>query len=182
MKHDADNLYVLFDYVNDNALEKYDVAWVYIDTLKNKGMAPQTDDFAFSLQWTSPTQSSLVMQKGTGADWVNITPPLHSAVSSTIATNDPYSSNPHVTYEFEVSLSILSQGATSIGVRLAMQDGATGTWMIWPKDSIRTTPNQWGAMEVGASPIPEFSAIIPILALTLIVPLHVLKRSKTQLR
>lgn len=182
LKHDQSDLYALFDYVSDNALENYDVAWIYVDTLKNGGSAPQTDDYGFSLQWSSPTHSSLVMQKGTGTDWANASPPTHSAVSSTVAADDPYSSNPHVIYEFKVPLSILPQGATSIGVRLAMQNGATSTWMVYPKDSIRSTPSQWRAMEPGSSPIPEFPAIIPVLALALIVPLYLLKRSRIKSR
>jgi hypothetical protein len=180
LKHDLSYLYALLDYVSDNALENYDVAWVYIDTLKNGGNTPQTDDYAFSLQWSSTSQSSLVMQKGTGSDWVSSSPLLHSAVSSTVATNDPYSSTPHVVYEFKLPLSILPSGTAQIGVRLAMQNGAMSTWMVYPKDSIRTMPNQWGAMELGASPIPEFSAILPILALVMIFPLYLLKRSKEQ--
>lgn len=182
LKHDQSDLYALFDYVSDNALENYDVAWIYVDTLKNGGSTPQTDDYGFSLQWSSPTHSSLVMQKGTGTDWANASPAMHSAVSSTVATDDPYSSNPHVIYEFKVPLSILPQGATSIGVRLAMQNGATSTWMVYPKDSIRTTPNQWGAMELGSSPIPEFPATIPVLALALIASTYLLKRARMKSR
>jgi hypothetical protein len=180
LKHDQSYLYILFDYVNDTSLENYDVAWAYIDTLKNGGTAPQTDDFAFSLQWSSPTQSSLVVQKGTGTDWMTTTLALHSAVSSIDATNDPYSSTPHVIYEFKIQLSILQEGVTSIGVRLTMQNGATGTSIVWPKDSSRFEPNGWGNMELGPSPIPEFSAILPTLALGLIPLLYLLKRSKKQ--
>jgi len=178
LKHDGDNLYVLFDYVSDNALENLDVAWVYVDTLKNGGSSPQSDDYAFTLQWSSSSQSHLAMQKGTGTGWADTRPALHSAVSSKVSTNDPYSSSPHVIYEFKVPLSILPQSVTSFGVRLAMHDGATDTWMVYPKDSLRTTPSQWGAMELGSAPIPEFSGMVPILALALIVPLYLLKRSR----
>jgi hypothetical protein len=180
LKHDQSHIYILFDYVNDSSLEDYDNAWVYIDTLKSGGSTPQSNDFAFSLQWLSPTQSILVVQKGTGTDWMTTTLALHSAASSTDPTNDPYSSALHVVYEFKIQLSILPQGSTVIGVRLSMQDGVTGTSAVWPTDSSRSEPNQWGTMQLGASPIPELSAITPILALGLIIPLHLLRRSKRQ--
>lgn len=180
LKHDQSYLYILFDHVNDRSSENYDNAWAYIDTLKNGGSTPQTDDFAFSLQWLSPTQSILVVQKGTGTDWMTTTLALHSAASSTDATNDPYSSAPHVIYEFKIQLSILPQGVTAMGVRLSMQDGFTGTSAVWPSNSSRFEPNQWGTMQLGASPIPEFSAVTPILALGLIVPLYLLRRAKRQ--
>jgi hypothetical protein len=180
LKHDQSYLYILFDHVNDSALEDYDNAWAYIDTLRNGGSTPQTDDFAFSLQWLSSTQSVLVVQKGTGTDWMTTTLKLHSAASSTDATNDPYSSAPHAVYEFRIQLSILPQGATAMGVRLSMQDGITGTSVFWPSNSSRFEPKQWGTMQLGASPIPEFSAVTPVLALGLIVPLCLLKRSKRQ--
>lgn len=181
LKHDQSYLYVLFDYVNDRSSENYDNAWAYVDTLKNGGSTPQTDDFAFNLQWLSPTQSILVVQRGTGTDWMTTTLALHSATSSTDATNDPYSSTPHVIYEFKIQLSILPQGATAMGVRLSMQDGFTGTSAVWPSNSSRFESNQWGTMQLGTSPIPEFSAVTPILALGLIVPLYMLRRSKRQL-
>jgi hypothetical protein len=180
LKHDQSYLYILFDHVNDGALENYDNAWAYIDTLRNGGSMPQTNDFAFSLQWLSPTQSILVVQKGTGTDWMTTTLTLHSAAASTDATNDPYSSTPHVVYEFKIQLSILPQGATAMGVRLSMQDGITGTSTVWPSNSSRFEPKQWETMQLGASPIPEFSAVTPILALGLIVPLYLLKRTKRQ--
>jgi hypothetical protein len=60
---------------------------------------------------------------------------LYSAASSADATNDPYTPSPHVIYEFKIQLSILPQGTTTIGVRLNMQNGATGTQEAWPNNS-----------------------------------------------
>jgi hypothetical protein len=183
LKHDQSFLYVLFDCVSAKALVNYDVAWVYIDTLKNGGGYPQTDDYAFTFQWSGPTQSYIQVLKGTGTIWATSSLAPFSANSSLNAINDPYSSAEHVIYEFQIPLSIIPQSSASIGVRLSMQDGTTGTWYIWPSlDSSRSVPSQWGTMALGASPTPEFSTILPTLALGLIFPLYLLRRSRKQAR
>jgi len=178
LKQNQTYLYVLFDYVNCKTLVNYDVAWVYVDTRLNGGASPQPDDYAFSFQWSSPTQSTLVTQAGTGSGWASASVPKFAAASSTDSTNDPYSSSPHVIYEFQIPLSIIPQGRTYVAIRLAMQDGSRGTWMVYPKNSFRSSPSQWGTMQLGSLPIPEFPAILPALALGLILPLYLLRKEK----
>jgi hypothetical protein len=178
LKHDQSYLYVLCDYVNDSALEEHDASWVYVDTLNNGGSTPQADDFAFSLQWLSPTQSTVVEQRGTGSDWMTTTFMLQSAVSSMDATNDPYSASPHVIYEFRIQLSILTQATFSFGASLVMQDGSTAVRVSWPQISSRSDPNQWGILQLRAIPISEFSVIPPTLVFSMLIPLFLRRRPR----
>ena len=183
VKHDSDSILTLFDYIDDTQLNAFadptrcDVATVRIDTMKNGGIKPQPDDYAFLVNWLSPDQPTLVMQQGTGNGWNDVPPlPSFSAASSMDASNDPYSAQPHMIYEFKIPKSILPPDTSSVNCRLGIRDGNKNIFYAWPKGSDRDNPNTWGELELSENVIPEFSSAFLPLTLALGIPLYVLKR------
>jgi hypothetical protein len=181
VKHDDEALYVLFDFYGDTMLDApsdpsyCDSTGIQIDTLKNGGNKPQPDDYSFRILWLSPTQPTLEMSRGTGTGWANIEPSF-SGASSMDASNDPYSSNPHLIYEYRIPKSILPANTSSVYCRLAAWDGNGPTIFTWPRNAYGDNPNAWGKLELSEKVIPEFSSTLLPLALALGIPLYLLRK------
>jgi len=173
LKHDDSCIYVLGDYVGDGQLNTNDVAWIYFDTLSNGGTKPQTDDYAFSIQWLSTSGVTLLMQIGTGTDWADASA-IHAGASSNDASSDPYSTSPHMIYEFKIPNSIFQPNTASIRARLSLHEGKTNAWLTWPAETGRTNPSEWNQLDFPV-PVPEFSWEMLALALSLGASLPLLR-------
>jgi hypothetical protein len=177
LKHDDSYIYVLGDYVGDGQLDasatRVDTAWVYFDTLSNDGTKPQTDDYAFSIQWLSTSGVTLVMQMGTGTDWVDAAP-IHAGASSNDASNDPYSTAAHMIYEFKIPNSIFRPNTASTKARLSLHDGKNNAWLTWPAETGRTNPSEWNQLDFPV-PVPEFTWGVLALVLSFGVSLPLLR-------
>lgn len=180
LRHDDSYIAALFDFVGDKELNAFpdpkncDSAGIQIDTMKDGGTTPQPDDYSFQILWLSPEKPTLVTQQGTGNGWKDA-PPLLAGASSMDASNNPYSTTPHLIYEFLIPKSILPPDASSVYGRLAVWDGNKHAIFTWPKDAYGNNPSQWGELELSKNVVSEPSDSL-LLLLALGLPFYLLKR------
>jgi len=165
-KHDDDSLYALIDFVSDVESQEADSGFIAIDSENNGGSAPQIDDFALLGRWNSPTQYSAVIAWGTGTawgDWTGLTGAFKVACSKN-ADKDPYSTSPHLVYEFQIPMNKLNP--TGIGIFIAAFDREVnkGAWPWAPMEN----PSQYNYMEFTTQVIPEFSTATSIVLFLLL--------------
>ncbi len=102
IKDDGQFLYILIDFTSDTTLDEKDMARVRFDVNNDKANRPQTDDYMILADWNGGTLIQRTAQ-GNGRVWTAAKQDLGAEVASSIdSVNDPYSSQPHMIYEFAI--------------------------------------------------------------------------------
>ena len=115
VKHDAENLYVLVDFLTYYEIKTGDSCMVVLDTKHDGGSMIQPDDLAVLIRWNTPTEIYPAIQwEGWVADWEFL--PSDFEVNSSIdAEQDPYSTTPHLIFEFKIPKSSFKSSSTTLG-------------------------------------------------------------------
>jgi hypothetical protein len=184
LKDDSNSLYVLVDFVNDKSPENGDWAFVSWDQKNDGGTKPQNDDYRLVVEYTSTTTFQSLILEGTGVDWGNQKAASSvgiSANSTNDGTNDPYSSSPHVIYEFQVPRVLLDNSTTIKTIGFVAGAHAFGIGFIMTqKTASYLQPSTWNTLTFSI-PVPEFSpAVVMVISLGVTAAL-VLGRRKESL-
>jgi hypothetical protein len=115
LKHDIENLYVLIDFLSYNEIKIGDGCLVVVDTKHDGGSSVQSDDLATVIRWNAPTEIYTAIQwGGWWTEWESL--PIDFEVSSsTDAEQDPYSTTPHLIFEFKIPKSRLALSSSTLG-------------------------------------------------------------------
>jgi hypothetical protein len=173
-KHDQNYLYVLIDFVSDTASQANDWAALAIDVNNDGASTPQTDDLLLMGRWNSQTDFITAMTTGTGTAWgswvIGLTGGFSVAASSD-TSNDPYSTSPHLIYEFQVPMSKLN--ATGIGIEGVASDREVNMG-AWPLNDMNA-PSGYAYMTYSSEVLPEFPTVALTLPLLLAAAIFVLR-------
>jgi hypothetical protein len=129
IKDDAKFLYILMDFTEDKNMESGDLGGINLDLYNDKADKPQPDDFSISLIHSYPEGTKGWIFQGNGTNWIvvwkedmNIPDPLGIMSASTnITSNNPYSTSPHVIYEFAIPRFIFKD-ASQTGFTVFLED------------------------------------------------------------
>jgi hypothetical protein len=158
LKHDDRNLYALVDFLSDPSvspgLSNPDSAWFYLDTLGNGGDKEQKDDLAAWINWRSATKAAVELldyqDKGVSL------PEGMQGASSADASNDPFSSSPHMIYEISIPRSLFN-GPSDPAMLVHVQDHT-------PVDPKTWKPTIMSDFPFGSSRMPSSYARIQFLS------------------
>ena len=115
VKHDAENLYVLVDFLTYHEIKTGDGCLVVLDTKHDGGSSVQSDDLAVLIRWNTPTEIYPAIQwEGWWSEW-EFLPSDFEVGSSTDAEQSPYPTNPHLIFEFKIPKSSLKSPSTTLG-------------------------------------------------------------------
>jgi len=158
IKDTSTELYLLVDFLADTQPDDGDYASVILDTRNDGGSTPRADDYQIRIMWTSTygLTYSIEYTYGTDQGWGSYShaPKGFEGASSTDASNNPYSSIPHLIYEFMLTKTIVAEYANIAGVAIGAFD-ARGIALSWPISTNQNDPNTYGDV-IFAVPIPEF--------------------------
>ncbi|MEM3022162.1 MAG: hypothetical protein QW645_01365, partial [Candidatus Bathyarchaeia archaeon] len=107
IKRDESFLYVLIDFIKDATPDDGDCGRVRLDINNDKSDALQPDDYMISLDWRGGVAKKTIYHndgkiwKGMEGDPLGV-----EAASTNDAANDPYSTSPHMIYEFAIPMGI----------------------------------------------------------------------------
>ena len=129
IKDDTKFLYVLMDFTENRNMESGDLGGINLDLYNDKADKPQPDDFSLSLIHSYPEGTKGWIFQGNGTNWIvvwkedmTIADPLGIISASTnITSNDPYSTSPHVIYEFAIPRFIFKD-ASQTGFTAFLED------------------------------------------------------------
>jgi len=129
IKDDTEFLYVLMDFIEDKSMQSGDLGGINLDLYNDKADKPQPDDFSVSLIHSYPEGTKSWIFQGNGTHWIviwkedmDIADPLGIMSSSTnITSNNPYSTSPHVIYEFAIPRFIFKD-ASQTGFTIFLED------------------------------------------------------------
>lgn len=115
VKHDNDFIYFLVDFVSDSKPQAQDSAAVLLDTKNDGGEMLQKDDLIIILMVHTPEKAVSAIAWGTGKDKIEqfpekqfqLYPEDFAMAVMNVASKDPYSSDPHMVYEFQIPKSYL---------------------------------------------------------------------------
>jgi len=160
IKDTSTKLYVLIDFLMDTELNEGDYASVVLDTGNDKGSMPRPDDHQIRIRWTNTYGLAYAVEYTYGTDqgWANYRQGFRGfeGASSIDASNDPYSTVPHLIYEFELTKTIVAEYANVAGIFIGAFD-TRGNTLSWPPTSSQDNPDTYGAV-IFAVPIPEFQS------------------------
>lgn len=115
LKHDTENLYVLVDFLSYNETKTGDSCMVVLDTKHDGGSSARSDDLAVLIRWNTPTEIHPAIQwGGWTAEW-ELLPSNFVVNSSTDAEHNPYSTTPHLIFEFKIPKSSFKSSSTTLG-------------------------------------------------------------------
>ncbi|WP_455278539.1 hypothetical protein [[Eubacterium] cellulosolvens] len=129
IKDDDEFLYILMDFIEDKDMASGDLGGINLDLYNDKADKPQPDDFSVSLIHSYPEGTKGWIFQGNGTHWIvvwkedmDIADPLGIMSASTnITSNNPYSTSPHVIYEFAIPRFIF-EGSSQIGFTVFLED------------------------------------------------------------
>jgi len=143
IKHDDESLFLLIDYVTLITPQERDAAGIMIDTKNDGGDIMQKDDYFLGNIYMSEESALTVRVWGTGdriledlsdLDWTLITkldwelePEGFLVRSTNNAENDPYSTDPHMIWEFKIPKSKFESetiGFLTFAISLSRETGA----------------------------------------------------------
>ena len=163
--HDYENLYVFIDFITDTSIEKFaDRAFLCFDTMINKGLTPDIDDYCFSISVGSA--NPIVLQGGGKLGETSFFKNVETesklvAVGGISSIDDRYSKIPHTSYEFKIPVDIV--GIHDVyGMYVMVIDARTGDIYTWPQSEMKSSyqnippPDKWGLMISPDKSIPEF--------------------------
>jgi len=127
---------------NDTTDDAGDYFEMCIDYDNAGGSAPGATHYRIYIE-----NGIFTLFQGTGSGWTEITPsnnPADVTFATTLSTS-PNGTLVHRIYE----MNILKNAGTNLasitwGVRVAVYDASDGTLLVWPPDSERDIPNEWG--------------------------------------
>jgi len=158
IKDTSIELHVLVDFVADIQPDDGDYAYVILDTRNDGGSTPRADDYQIRIIWASTygLAYSVELTYGTSQDWGSYSqaPKGFEGASSIDASNNPYSSIPHLIYEFRLTKVIVAEYANIAGISIGAYDSG-GATLSWPSSVDQNDPNTYGDI-IFAVPIPEF--------------------------
>jgi len=150
VKHDNSSLYVLLDFISDQALAVEDRPLKYGDSALIAFGMDQTVTYSFQTTWIEADRFRLTAWNGSKLLETDL---KSLSSSSNDASQDPYSQEPHLIYEFRVPKDIVTN-PTSFTANLF--DGNDEVFMFWPARNNTSTEAQWGLLTLVDTPIPEF--------------------------
>ncbi|MFQ5969316.1 MAG: hypothetical protein ACE5J2_02320 [Nitrososphaerales archaeon] len=165
-KHDGVFVYILFDFISDQGLEKSgDFAVACFDTKSNGGKAPLADDYCFY----RVTRSGFIdgILQGNGMGWTVLQEaetwdPYDNKFDAAIAyshMNDPYdSTNNHVNYEFRIPIATYGLDEM-MGFYIYVNDAFNNKFIEWPTNAggkqfklivkeVLPSPIEWGKVHL----------------------------------
>jgi hypothetical protein len=169
LKHDADFLYLLADFVSDTTPASaqtgqtgshYDHFEVGIDQNVNDSNT-KCCDVAVDLEWWNGKSAPDPVQ-----------PPWVQGAMSYNGTNDPDSSNSHAIYEIAIPMGTF---ANSSAVRVSVWDWSRGVNMHWPKYQGSWSMAYFGDLVFSDVVVPELPLPALVLLLSLVVTYAIVK-------
>jgi hypothetical protein len=185
--HQDDFIYMLLNPINDDTLDRLnDYAIICFDTLNNKSIGTDIDDYCFM----SVLEGDSAVYRGGGMlsemnhlERIPI-PDGFIGVSSTSDHNDRYTLVPHPSYEFRIPTDLIGRESV-YGFYFLVYDHTTQQSYTYPQNLIVenfvSNPSEWGEMYSPDKSLPEFgwSSISLILSFAAIVFLAKLKHRLT---
>lgn len=113
--NDDNFLYFLVDFVSYDNLKTGDSCMVVFDTKNDGGSSFKPDDLAVLIRWNTPTEIYPAIQWG---GWINeweFLPSDFVVQSSINGENNPYSTDPHLIFEFKIPRNSLDSSLDKIG-------------------------------------------------------------------
>ena len=174
--HQGDFVYVFIDNLSDRTLDRHaDRAIVCFDSLNNKSIIPDENDFCFMA--VLENEPGYTLQGGsliaTNGYFEKI--PNHEdtfALSAISDNNDRYVKIPHTSYEFKIPLEILQRN-NIYGFYFQVFDASSNTLYEYPKNLSDLSlvkipsPSQWGEIISPDNSLPEFH--LPFLIMIVLV-------------
>lgn len=162
--HDYENLFVFIDFISDTSIEKFsDRTVVCIDSMANKSLTADIDDYCFSI--SAGSANPIVLQGGDKLGKTNFFKKIQTeskviAIGGISSTSDRYSRAPHTSYEFKIPLDIIGRNDV-YGLYIMVIDARTGDIHSWPQNETSSyqnipPPDKWGIMISPDKSIPEF--------------------------
>jgi len=177
--HDYENIYVFVDFITDTSIEKFsDRSVLCLDSMTNKSLIPDIDDYCFSIPVGST--NPVVLQGGAKLGKTSFFKKIHTehniiAVGGISDIGDRYSNVPHTSYEFKIPVEIIGRHDV-YGFYIMVIDARTGDIYSWPQNETGSSyqnipsPDKWGLMISPDKSIPEFGfAPIWQLAIMMII-------------
>jgi hypothetical protein len=113
--NDDDYQYALVDFVTYNDTKTGDICMVVFDTKNDGGTSVKSDDLAVLIRWNTPTEIySAIQWEGWVDTWVAL-PSDFEAESSKDIENNPYSTDPHLIFEFKIPKSYFEPSIVNLG-------------------------------------------------------------------
>jgi hypothetical protein len=113
--NNADNLYVLVDFITYNDTKTGDSCMIVIDTKNDGGSSAKSDDLAIAIRWNTPSEIYPMMQwGGWEGNWEPISTDFELESSKDVE-NNPYSTNPHLIFEFKIPRDYFESEITNLG-------------------------------------------------------------------
>ncbi len=160
IKDDHQFLYILLDFTSNVGLDEGDLARVRLDVNNDKSDRPLGDDYMILVDWMGDTQQTRVVE-GNGTVWVPAEKDQgFRTASTTDPENDPYSDQPHLTYEFAIPRTIFG-GRPQTGFSLTIGDkmrSSDASFINFPRKHHYMNPSTWATLEFAT---PAEQATIP---------------------
>lgn len=204
-KHNQTHIFVLLDFVTDQSSSDPDVCGIAFDTENDGGNFPDLDDYLFTFDWGALStmfffNKNLYQGTGRGGSyseaWVEIDIPLETMIERGFSsTHDPYEdSRNHRIYELQIPCSFLDI-EYSCGFYAFVYDNEyySKTLLEWPEGAggigndesraVIPAPGTWGNIESDVKFIPEFSSLVIILLVAVVIlPTIIVLRKRLHLR
>lgn len=187
--HSEEYVYVLIDAAWDTSIEKRtDKAIICFDTMNDKSIIPQEDDYCFQSTLGSPNAITLqggspIMRNGHFKNISNHENLI--AVGNVSDENDRYDKTPHAVYEFRIPTDVIGR-SDNYGFFVYVFDANRNSVETWP-DNIELnkimnipSPSQWGNLISPDKSLPEFDEKIILFSLALL-PVFMLSKFKKKL-
>jgi hypothetical protein len=113
--NDDEFFYALVDFVTYDNLKTGDSCMVVFDTKNDGGSSFKSDDLAVLIRWNTPTEIYPAIQWGGWInDWEFLPSDIH-VQSSLDSENNPYSTDPHLIFEFKIPKNNFDISSDKIG-------------------------------------------------------------------
>ena len=172
--HQNNFIYVQIDFATDMIIDKgEDSAVICFDTMNDKTLLPQLDDYCFS---TTINGKNSFTYQGNSIPAINgyftkiPNDENFIAIGSVSDKHDRYNKTPHTSYEFKIPLELLGR-SNNYGFYVSVFDAHSQTHYSWPlkteKQSLTSisSPSKWGDLISPDKSLPEFD--LPLLAFLL---------------
>jgi hypothetical protein len=178
--HHGNYVYILIDSVNDESLDNnLDSATICFDSVNNKSIALDSDDYCFTSMLGSST--GITLHGGDGDSFKQIDNRSDFvAIGGISDQHDRYSSVPHVSYEFKIPIDLIGR-SNVYGFYFLVYDDHTKKYYTYPTnlvfDGNVSTPNNWGEIYSPDKSLPEFYMPFLVIILGFVIMIF-LNRSK----
>jgi len=184
--HQNNFIYVQIDFATDMVIDKgEDSAVICFDTMNDKTLLPQLDDYCFS---TTVNGNSSFTYQGNSIPAINghfIKIPNDKnfiAIGSVSDKHDRYNKTPHTSYEFKIPLDVLGR-SNNYGFYVSIFEAHSQTHYSWPfkieKQSLTSisSPSEWGNLISPDKSLPEFNlSLLTFLLIPTLLPFIILKK------